>query len=160
MAPVRKPKTNETISAPMSPPLNETAGTNGSSSQMTKAWKSSVRMTSATTERLATRARIAGRTSRLSAAMKTTASKPPPSSLICRSPGISQAVMLKAMREAISAISARLSSAAAPQAPAPQQLDLRAVQLDESHDGAVTVDTRPAVMAATYARWSSSFRSA
>ena len=56
MAPAMPPKTNEMMSAPMSPPLTATAGTNGSSSQMTSAWKSSVRMTSATTERLATSA--------------------------------------------------------------------------------------------------------
>ena len=48
-------------------------GTNGSSSRNTTAWNSSVRMTRATMERLATSARITGRTSRLSAEMNSTA---------------------------------------------------------------------------------------
>ncbi len=73
MAPARKPKTKEMMSALMRPPLTVTAGTNGMSSRMTTAWNSRVRMTSATTERLATSARITGRTSRLSSEMKITA---------------------------------------------------------------------------------------
>ena len=103
---------------------------------MTIAWKTSVRMTSATTERLATRARNAGRTSRFSSEMNTTAMRPPPSSVIWSRPGSSHAVMLKAMTPATSATIARLSERRAAESPMPQQRDLRLVEVTQSADRA------------------------
>ena len=101
------------MSALTMPPLMVTEGTNGISSRMTTAWNSSVRMTSATTDRLATSASRTGRMSRFTAEMNSTATVAPPSSLIS-SWGSSQAVMWKAMTPATSATMARLMSAVRP----------------------------------------------
>ena len=98
----------------MKPPVNVTDGMNGSRSQIANAWKSRVRMTSATTERLATMARIDRPDEQVERGDEEHGEEAAAERLDAQQPGKSQAVILNAITPAMSATIARFSSAMRP----------------------------------------------